>query len=171
MSSGVPKKVWIFFFVAFFIFLPVVLLFFRNGNKEERLATEVTAISQGKLPPLQKVPVKPKEEVWIFGWTATDELMNENHQQKPYSEYIATDVTCSEKKLNFVCFKGKKQEDKIVLTRENKEQAYVGYLFNKIKKEYTPIWLTPEKDGFKGYIFANNGPKIIATLKKAGSIK
>lgn len=126
--------------------------------------------SQGKLtaPPPKSAPAKSKEEVWIFGWMATDELMKENNKQKPFSEYIANDVKCSDKELSFVCYKGKKQEDKdkIVLKRDNKEQAYVGYLFNKIKKEYTPIWLIPENGMFKGYIFANNGPKIIATLKK-----
>lgn len=123
--------------------------------------------SKGKLAPQpQKVSAKPKEETWIFVWMATDKLMEENHQQKPYSEYVASDVAFSEEKLSFVCFKHTKREDKIVLTRESPEQAYVGYLFNKIKREYTPIWLLPENDGFKGYIFANNGPKIIATLKK-----
>jgi len=134
---------------------------------EEKIRSVRKEYSEGKLaPPPQKVPAKPKEEVWILRWTATDELMNENHQQKPFSEYVASNVTHSEKELSFVCFKGKRQEDKIVLTREDEKQAYVGYLFNKIKKEYTPIWLLPENDGYKGYIFANNGPKIIATLKK-----
>lgn len=124
--------------------------------------------SQGNLilPPSKPAFSKPKEEVWIFAWTATDGLMNENHQQKPSSEYAATDVTYSEKELSFVCFKGSKREDKIVLTRDNKEEKYMGYLFNKAKREYTKIWLSPENDYFKGYIFANGGPKILATLKK-----
>lgn len=124
--------------------------------------------SNGKLvsAPPKPVTTKPKTEVWIFRWKATDGLMNENHHQKPSSEYVANDVKCSEKELSFVCFKGKRQKDKIVLTRNDQNENYMGYLFNKAKKKYTPIWLFPENDGFKGYIFANNGPKILATLKR-----
>ena len=78
---------------------------------------------------------KPKEETWIFAWRATDELMNENSQQKPSSEHIASDVAYSEKELSFICFKGKKQEDKIVLTRSNHDEHYLGYVFNKKRKK------------------------------------
>ena len=109
---------------------------------------------------------KPKEEVWIFAWRATDELMTENNHQKPSSEYVANDVAYSEKELSFVCFKGSKKEDKIVLTRNNQDENYMGYLFNKEKKEYTRIWLYPDNNNYKGYIFAHNGPKILATLKR-----
>lgn len=123
--------------------------------------------SQGKLtPPPPKTSAKPKKEVWIFEWRATDELMGENPHQKPSSEYIANDVTYSEKELSFVCFKGSKKADKIVLTRNDQKENYMGYLFNKEKKEYAPIWLFPENGNFKGYIFANNGAKILATLKR-----
>ena len=92
--------------------------------------------------------------------------MAEDPYQKPFSEYVAINVICSEKKLSFVCLKGKKQKDKIVLIRSNPDEYYLGYIFNKQKKEYTQIWLFPDNNNFKGYIFANNGPKILATLKR-----
>lgn len=117
-------------------------------------------------PPPKPIPAQPKKEVWIFEWMATDELMAENPHQKPFSEYVAGNVICSEKELSFVCLKGKRQKDKVVLTRNDQKENYMGYLFNKEKKEYTQIWLFPEKDYFKGYIFVHNGPKILATLKK-----
>ena len=69
--------------------------------------------SKGNLvPPPKPSSAKPKEEVWIFAWRATDELMNENSQQKPSSEYVANDVAYSEKELSFVCFKGSKKKTK-----------------------------------------------------------
>lgn len=121
--------------------------------------------SDGKLaPPLPSV--KPKEEVWIFAWMATDELMNENPQQKPSSEYVASDVAYSEKELSFVCFKGSRREDKIVLTRSNSDEHYLGYVFNKKEEKYNPIRLLPENGNYKGYISIKKGEKILATLKK-----
>lgn len=135
-------------------------------KKIERVRRDYT---DGKLtppPPPKPVSAKPKEEVWIFKWMATDELMAENPRQKPSSEYVTSNVMCSEKELSFVCLKGKRQKDKVVLTRNDQKENYMGYLFNKEKKEYTQVWLFPEKDYFKGYIFAHNGLKILATLKK-----
>lgn len=143
----------------------ITLIFFGTRSmipkKETAIAVKKATSSLSKL-----VHAKPKKEDWVFKWRATDELMGENPHQKPSAEYAASDVTYSEKELSFVCFKGSKKEDKIVLTRNDQKENYMGYLFNKEKKEYTRIWLYPENGNFKGYIFANGGPKILATLKK-----
>ena len=126
--------------------------------------------SQGNLvsPPSKPTPAKPKEKVWIFEWTATDELMAEDPYQKPFSEYVAINVICSEKKLSFVCLKGKgkRQKDKIVLTRSNPDEYYLGYIFNKKEKKHNPIRLLPENGNFEGYISIKKGEKILATLKR-----
>lgn len=143
----------------------ITLIFFgvRSMIPKKETGGVVKKVNSSLLKPAS---AKPKEEVWVFEWRATDELMGENPHQKPYSEYVASDVACSEKELSFVCFKGKKQEDKVVLTRNDQKENYMGYLFNKTKKEYTQIWLSPDNENFKGYIFANGGPKILTTLKK-----
>ena len=143
----------------------ITLIFFGTRSMIPKKET-VVAVKKEISSLLKLATAKPKKEVWVFGWMSTDELMAENRQQKPYSEYVASDVTYSEKELSFVCFKGSKKEDKIVLTRNDQKENYMGYLFNKQKKEYTPIWLYPDNNNFKGYIFANNGPKILATLKR-----
>lgn len=153
--------------ILWWVLTPILITLIFFGTRSMIPKKEVGGVVKKTSSSLSKfVPAKPKEEDWIFAWTATDVLMQENPHQKPSAEYAASNVAYSEKELSFVCFKGSKREDKIVLTRDSKEEKYMGYLFNKTKKEYTKIWLSPENDYFKGYIFANGGPKILATLKK-----
>lgn len=151
------KKIWVILILVSMslIIAGTILVLVKKGSEKTSEHT-----------PQNPASAKPKKEVWIFEWRATDELMGENPHQKPYSEYAASDVTYSEKELSFVCFKGSKKADRIVLTRNDQKEYYMGYLFNKEKKEYTRIWLYPENGKFKGYIFANNGAKILATLKR-----
>lgn len=167
-NSSIGTKKRSFLKILWWALAPILitLIFFGTRSMISKKET-VEVVKKATLSLSRLVPTKPKEEVWIFEWRATDELMSENPHQKPHSGYVASDVTYSEKELSFVCFKGSsKREDKIVLTRNDQKENYMGYLFNKEKKEYTPIWLYPDNENFKGYIFAKGGPKILATLKK-----
>ena len=125
---------------------------------EEKIRMVRKEYSEGKLaPPLQKIPAKPKEDIWdcIFEWEATAEQMASGKQKTVglINEAVLT-ATPTDKVLKF---KYKRPSGKLVeltLSRSDVGKFYRG----KVSQEdlYLRVWLLPDDQNFKGH--ADNGP-------------